>query len=389
MREWCARRRMRAGAATRASTANANANAKRAKVSTSTSETMATTVDDAVAPCAHATCDRPGYSSCGDITAAIACAHANCCERIYREREASSRGGGGGGCRKTNASTARWCCAATIEGWNRKAAAQHSIEIFEWLKSRDAYLELVLMSEAIRLLNVVCVKWLFRDRGAEFWKTHPKYEMRPPMLMENVCSSWYGPDETKMLELLHFFKEQGAEVNASLLDVAFSGCRYPTRVIDFCHESGLVTDIESYRLEHAVREGTLDVVKHLREHCAVRFDQVHLVAGVSALKYETVKYLIEDAGVEANMDALLDELEETMMRDDTLDWKDEDPHEVQELYNQLRKLFRARLGITPERDRLRLRTILACIDAQKDSMQIAEYLDICQFLKRLHKEAGK
>jgi methylphosphotriester-DNA--protein-cysteine methyltransferase len=138
----------------------------------------------------------------------------------------------------------------------------------------------------------------------------------------------------------------------------------------------------------AVQRATLDVVRYLKENCAVEFNQSHVEAGVSALRAETVKYLI-DSGVYANIDDLVAELAQTMEQADTLDWQDEDPHEVRTLHDQLRNFFREKLGITPEKDRLRLRAILSCVDSCRETMQSAEYLDICQYLKRLHKETGK
>ena len=382
---------MRAGATTRAATAAAEATTrakKKTKVSTTPSETTPATTtmndDDAPAPCEYTT-RKTGGVACGCLYKAIAAAHANCCERLYREREASHR---------ANANAApSWHHPSTLKDWNRNVLRAECddftkiIKVMEWLKSRDAYHPVEIMEEAVKDYNVECVTWLFGDRGAEFWKTHPV--LSTTTILRRMCQTYsYTINDEKVLDLFRFLKAQGANVDSGLMDLAFTGHPRSRCVIEFCHECGLLTNIEQYRLLDAARHATLDVVRYLKEHCAVEFNQSHVEAGISALRVETVKYLI-DSGVYANIDALVAELASTMEQEETLDWQDEDPHEVRSLHDQLRAFFREKLGITPEKDRLRLRVILSCVDSCRETMQSAEYLDICQYLKRLHREAGK
>lgn len=383
---------MRARATTRAANAAAEATTrakKKTKVSTTPSETKPATTtmndDDAPAPCEYTT-RKTGCEPCDDFYKAIVHAHDNCCERLYREREASHR---------ANANAApSWHNASTLKDWNRFAGRSNCddftkiAKVMEWLKSRDAYHAVEIMEEAVKVYNVECVKWLFGDRGAEFWKTHPV--LSTTTILRRTCQmySFSTINDEKLLDLFRFLKAQGANVDSGLVDLAFTGHVRGRCVIEFCHECGLLTNIEQHRLLDAARHATLDVVRYLKENCAVEFNQSHVEAGVSALRVETVKYLI-DSGVYANIDALVAELASTMEQEETLDWQDEDPHEVRSLHDQLRNFFREKLGITPEKDRLRLRAILSCVDSCRETMQSAKYLDICQYLKRLHKEAGK
>ena len=345
--------------------------------------------DDAPAPCEYIT-RKTGGVACNDFHKAINAAHDNCCERLYREREASHRANA-----NANANAApHWCNASIITDWNRTVGRAKCddftkiVKIMEWLKSRDAYHAVEIMEEAVTAYNVDCVKWLFGDQGAEFWKTHPV--LSTTMMFRKVCQmySYSTTTHEKLLNLFRFLKAQGAQVDSGLVDLAFTGNARGRCIIEFCHECGLLASIEDHRLMDAVQRATLDVVRYLKENCAVEFNQSHVEAGVSALRAETVKYLI-DSGVYANIDDLVAELAQTMEQADTLDWQDEDPHEVRTLHDQLRNFFREKLGITPEKDRLRLRAILSCVDSCRETMQSAEYLDICQYLKRLHREAGK
>jgi len=344
---------------------------KKSKLSTAETprETRARASDDATS--ALPSCANARYP-CRTIECALTCgpAHVQCAERVRREGEEKAKASGGGA----------WYGASSTNAWSIVAARSPSTEALAWLDGHGMLSDDVAFAEAVKTGKVEAMKWLCERRGAEYWRNHPTTSLNS--LLRTTCARMATDSE---LKVVRFLRDQGAVPDRPMLDVALGN--FSLYALKFCFECGLTASIEQHQLLEVARSASVEFVKYVREICGAEFNQAHLESAVSGLKYETVQYLI-DAGVSHNVDALIDELSDTMNQDDTLEWQDEDPFRVRTLHDQLRKYLRQLKGITPEKDRSRLRTILRLVDDGKDSIQTAEYLDICEYLKRLHKEAA-
>jgi hypothetical protein len=102
------------------------------------------------------------------------------------------------------------------------------------------------------------------------------------------------------------------------------------------------------------------------------------------------KYLIDEAALVYDIDDLLTSLRDAWEHSDAMaDRRYEDPIGLERRYRDLRQYLRSKKGWSPEADRARLHVILQLFEAHKETFKTAQYVDIMQFLKRLHDETNE
>lgn len=183
-------------------------------------------------------------------------------------------------------------------------------------------------------------------------------------------------------------KAQPRNVNAVLNNGVWTDGRSETseKLLHFLKNEGGVSPDVSHA-EVALLRSNINGLKFLHDVMGVPYQAYHVSMACENLDAKTVKFLIDDAGVNHDIDELYASLRDAWLHSETLhDRRYEDPFSIERKYNELKKYLRAKKGWSPERDRERLRTILTLFENHKETFQTAIYLDMCQFLKRLHQE---
>ena len=137
--------------------------------------------------------------------------------------------------------------------------------------------------------------------------------------------------------------------------------------------------------EVALLGGNVRALKCLRDEFDVPFQPYFVSMACENLDIKTVTFLIDEAGVTHNVDELLESLREAWDHSEMLaDRRYDDPINLERKHRELRQYLRAKKGWSPERDRERLRTILTLFEQHKEEFQTCIYVDLMQYLKRLH-----
>ena len=271
--------------------------------------------------------------------------------------------------------------------------------LLAWMKAHGFSFDLKsALRTAMRIHNFDLFAFLFQTYGEH---TFPKTS---PRALNDFFDDTIGRligyrrglnaplDLQKIEKFLTFMIDHGARAERKNIEALI--CKYSwsndiesdaaKRLMHFLKNVGGVCPDTSHA-EVALLTGNVRALQYLHDEFDVPFQPYFVHMACENVDIKAVTFLIDEADVTHNVDELLRSLHEAWEHSDMLaDRRYDDPVNLERKYRELRRYLRAKKGWSPERDRQRLRTILELFDLHKEEFQTCVYVDLMQYLKRLH-----
>ena len=198
-----------------------------------------------------------------------------------------------------------------------------------------------------------------------------------------------------VIDFLKVLKDQGAKPelrNVNTIINSWGSADRESRSADLLrwlkNEGGVQPDAS--HMECAVLRSNVTLLKIFRDEMGLVLQPYFVSQACENLDIPMTKYLIDEAALVYDIDDLLTSLRDAWEHSDAMaDRRYEDPIGLERRYRDLRQYLRSKKGWSPEADRARLHVILQLFEAHKETFKTAQYVDIMQFLKRLHDETNE
>lgn len=248
------------------------------------------------------------------------------------------------------------------------------------------------MRVAVRLNRLETFRCIFEECAA---KSFP--ESSPFILNDffNDIISNGSYHKHSVIDFLKVLKDQGAKPelrNVNTIINSWGSADRESRSADLLrwlkNEGGVQPDAS--HMECAVLRSNVTLLKIFRDEMGLVLQPYFVSQACENLDIPMTKYLIDEAALVYDIDDLLTSLRDAWEHSDAMaDRRYEDPIGLERRYRDLRQYLRSKKGWSPEADRARLHVILQLFEAHKETFKTAQYVDIMQFLKRLHDETNE